>query len=264
MTNVFLGYPPEYIMVWIDKHISIEPADHEKTYIWFEGDTEDAYTEYDWSGEINRQTMVDEGWFNKDKQSWTRNLVKVEIGTKATSIGNDAFTGCSSLTTIIIPDSVTSIYDGAFAWCSNLTSIAIPNSVTSIQDGTFSGCYHLATITIGNSITSIGNYAFNSCSNLTSISIPDSVESIGSRTFDSCYNLTSISIPDSVENIGNYAFNGCYNLTTASILGFTQEQIEANAENWQLGYKYDDSYNLITYPVTVTAKNGITFVLHQS
>ena len=84
-------------------------------------------------------------------------------------IGNSAFSGCSGLTSITIPDSVTTISDSAFSNCSGLTSITIPNSVTTIGNSAFSNCSGLTSITIPNSVTFIGNYAFINCSSLTSI-----------------------------------------------------------------------------------------------
>ena len=92
----------------------------------------------------------------------------------------------------IISTDVTSIGAWAFEGCSSLTSIEIPDSVTSIGQGAFSGCFNLIRITIPNSVTSIGNSAFSSCWRLTSITIPDSVTSIGWSAFYNCRNLTSI------------------------------------------------------------------------
>ena len=113
-----------------------------------------------------------------------------------TNIGDSAFSGCSSLTSITIPDSVTSIGDLAFDSCSSLTSITIPDSVTSIGVSAFGGCSSLTSITIPSSVTSIGDEAFWDCSSLTSITIPDSVTSIGRYAFFGCYSLTSVTFED--------------------------------------------------------------------
>ncbi len=129
-----------------------------------------------------------------------------------TSIGEYAFSGCSGLTSITIPNSVTSIGDGAFDDCSGLTSITIPDSVTSIGEDAFYACSGLTSITIPDSVTSIGERAFNDCYRLTSVTIGNSVTSIGESAFAYCSGLTSITIPDSVTSIGKRAFSGCRSL----------------------------------------------------
>jgi len=134
-----------------------------------------------------------------------------------TSIGNDAFSGCTYLTSVTIPNSVKSIGSRAFDGCTGLTSITIPNSVTSIGSNAFSGCTGLTFITIPNSVTSIGYSAFSGCKGLTSITIPNSVTSIGSSTFEDCTSLTSITIPNSVTTIKYEAFYKCTSLTSVTI-----------------------------------------------
>ena len=126
-------------------------------------------------------------WYSKRD-----NIKKVVINNGVTSIGANAFSGCSGLESITIPESVTNIGGSAFSGCSGLTSITIPKSVTSIGGTAFSGCSGLTSITIPESVTSIGSYAFSYCSSLTSFTVPESVTSIGIGIFRGCEGLTSL------------------------------------------------------------------------
>ena len=134
------------------------------------------------------------------------------IPNSVTSIENDAFYNCRSLTSVKIPNSVTSIGDYAFHGCSGLKSIEIPNSVTSIGNWVFEDCSNIRSVTIPNSVTSIGYSAFAGCSGLTSVTIPNSVTSIGGWAFSGCSGLTRVEIPDSVTEIGSSAFKNCFGL----------------------------------------------------
>ncbi len=156
-----------------------------------------------------------------------------------TSIGNDAFTNCTGLSNIDIPNTIHEIYPFAFSYCKNLTSVYIPDSVSWISDGSvFVMCDNLTTITVnkhnpfyhsdGNclidtdsktliagcngstipkdgSVIKLGLYAFGGCS-FTDFVIPDGIAEIGDAVFNACYQLKEIVIPESVTKIGHSAF----------------------------------------------------------
>ena len=147
---------------------------------------------------------------SNNKEYDSRNNCNAIIGTES----NTLIYGCKST---VIPDSVTSIGSDAFYGCTGLTSITIPDSVTSIDDFAFNKCTGLRSITIPDSVTSIGGYAFVYCTGLRSITIPDSVTSIGRSAFDGCTGLTSVTIGKGVTSIGRSAFVGCTGLTSVTI-----------------------------------------------
>ena len=128
-------------------------------------------------------------------------------------IGDNAFAGCSGLTSINIPDSVNSIGYYAFQNCSNLTSITIPYSVTSIGFRAFCNCTSLTgELVIPDSVTTIREQAFIDCSGLTSVVIGSGVTSIGETAFGGCSKLTSVVIGSGVKTIDNNVFINCSSL----------------------------------------------------
>ena len=176
----------------------------------------------------------------------TTNTDIAEILNNVTRIGDYAFSGCTGLTSITIPDSVTSIGEDAFRNCTGLTKInwnaesvsdfiynnytfsnvgtsgdgidvVFGDNVKSIPAYAFQNVSSVKSVIIGNSVTSIGSSAFWGCTGLTSIAIPDSVTSIDYGVFSGCTSLTSITIGNSVTTIGNYVFDGCTGLTSITI-----------------------------------------------
>ncbi len=107
---------------------------------------------------------------------------------------------------------VTSIGIGAFSGNTSVTSVILPSGVTKIGQEAFSDCIKLSSVSLPSTLKSIGIGAFYGCTSLKNISIPNGVQSIGDDAFAECSGLTGITIPDSVTSIGDYAFDGCGSL----------------------------------------------------
>ena len=173
-------------------------------------------------------------------------LKTLTIGDKVTSIGYEAFYGCTGLTSLTLEDGETTLsFDtssnsggGAFNSCpietlylgrnisyksspfkniSSLKTLTISNKVTSIGNYTFHGCAGLTVVNIPNSVTAIGSSAFSGCAGLTTVTIPNSVTAIESSVFSGCAGLTTVTIPNSVTAIGSSAFSGCAGLTLLTL-----------------------------------------------
>ena len=173
-------------------------------------------------------------------------LTSVTIPDSAKEIGYCAFASCFELMSVMIGDGVTSIEESAFSNCRALKNVTIGNSVTSIGDWAFSGCWDLTSITIPNSVTNIGFEAFGSCDSMTSVIIGDGVTRIEDGAFIGCDSMTSITIPNSVTSIGDRAFAGCENVRNATVPG------------WQCGVPFSNVTNLVISPGT-TSINACAF-----
>jgi len=149
----------------------------------------------------------------------------LEYSTAGNNVTITKYTGTAS--TLTIPSqiqnmAVTAIADNAFFGCTSLTSISLPSSIRTIGNSAFQNCSNLRSITLPSSITSIGGWAFQNCTSLDSITLPSSLTSIGNWAFFNCVSLTSMTIPASVRTIGDSAFSGCNNLTSVTISRSTQ------------------------------------------
>ena len=115
------------------------------------------------------------------------------------SISSSAFSGCTSLISVVIPDSVTSIEGMTFSSCPSLESVVVPNSVKSIGSSAFSLNHALKNVVIPNSVEIIDSSAFLNCSELKSVTIGNGVKTIGAHAFAYCDELTSIKFEGTVS-----------------------------------------------------------------
>ena len=130
-----------------------------------------------------------------------------------TSIARFAFSECSDMTSIDLPNTVTTIEYASFQYCNALTSIDIPNSVKTIEGNAFIRC-GLTSVTIGNGISIINDDAFVNCVSIESLSL--NCHSIGSW-FKEKKKLKNLVLGDSVKSIGYRAFYGCVELSSVVI-----------------------------------------------
>lgn len=140
-----------------------EKPSHPETIVEYENGS---ISSFNTEGELGENSIPDK-----------KNTIKVDIGTAVTSIGYAAFSYCSGLTSITIPDGVTSIGQSAFSGCSGLTSLVIPDSVKSIGAEAFYICRGLTSLVIPDSVTSIGDNAFRYTDNMETITLENKTKS---------------------------------------------------------------------------------------
>lgn len=127
---------------------------------------------------------------------------------------NISFSGHIELEKLTIGNEVTTINESAFTSCTGLTSLIIPDNITSIDSNAFKGCNNLHTISFGNGLKEIGYAAYSSCPTLSTIDIPNSVMTIDDYAFAFCSGLNTITLGDGLKEIGRSALEGCTDLET--------------------------------------------------
>ena len=183
--------------------------------------------------------------------------IKTVYISNATSIGKQAFEGCTALIDVNLPSTLTNIEEGAFA-NTKLSSVTIPSKVTLIGDGAFSST-QLSSVTLPSSLTTIGNYVFMETT------------------------IKEVVVPENVTKIGHYPFSSSvvkltYNAIDAAYTGTSEGNIALNAQDITFGSKvktipdnfgYND-FNItsLTFPTSVTsigeqafAKTGLPSVV---
>ena len=158
-------------------------------------------------------------------------LVEVKLPNSLTKLGQSAFSGCSALRfltipegvedipydflngarieTLVIPEGVKTISNSSIVNCPNLRTVSLPSTLESIGYQAFYNCPKIASLRLPENLATIGASAFSGCRGIESVVLPSTLKSIGSRAFYGCSNLEELRISPSVETIGNEAFRGC-------------------------------------------------------
>lgn len=145
-------------------------------------------------------------------------LSDFNLPTSLESISAFAFSGCSSfnIVDLSICPNLTFIGEQAFSYCDSLETVVIPDNVLYIRSSAFMNCDFLSHVTLSQSLTEISSSLFENCNSLTDVIIPSGVVSIGARAFQGCEMLSQIIIPDGVYMISDYAFGDCLSLSSVS------------------------------------------------
>ena len=126
-------------------------------------------------------------------------LTNITVPQSVTYIGVNAFDSCTNLSSITLStNNITSIRSHTFSGCSKLSSIVIPDGVTSIQSGAFFNCTKLTSITIPGSVTSIGSNVFDGCTSLNDIRYSGTSESVISALSQYVLTLVTFNYGDKV------------------------------------------------------------------
>ena len=150
-------------------------------------------------------------------------------------INEKAFSGCTKLLAIDIPEGTKSIGENAFENCSALADVTIPSTVKKISGNMFLNCKRLKNVSLENGITVIGDNAFCGCKSLTELVVPETVTKISSAAFLDCGSLKMIEIPKTVTEIADNAFEGCNALTIyASVNSYAIEYAKEHGIAWEV------------------------------
>ena len=198
-------------------------------------------------------------------------IKSLTIGKNITSIGSDAFLGCTSLTSVNYTGTIDSWLEKGLASSfvtgynlyinGDIVEEANITTATKIPNSAFYNCTSLTSVTIGNSVTSIGNYAFYKCTSLTNIEIPGSVTSIGWYAFSYCESLTSVNYTGTIDSWAQISFDSSTSnpLTYAKNLYINNELVtNANITTATKINRY--AFNDCTSLTSVTIGNSVTSI----
>lgn len=175
-------------------------------------------------------TRVDDGYAVSATEGYAGvNVVIPEEynGMPVTEVAENAFSGCTSMKTLRIPDSVKRVGRGALSGCTSLESIVLPFVGASVDTpvgvnnkgmahmfglsggSSWAKDYGLKQVTVTDAATVIPNGAFEGMTSLQYVNLGENITEIGARAFSNCSNLVSVTLPEKCVSIGAYAFANC-------------------------------------------------------
>lgn len=169
--------------------------------------------------------------------------------TSLTQISDEAFYGCSSLTSVMLPPLLRTIGTNAFYGCFVLNAPDFGTHLVAISKGAFTSCTNFRSVSLPSTVRTIGPNAFYYCTDLTEVNIPEGVSEIGENTFSNCRSLPSIKLPNSLTSLSPSAFNNTTNLTTVTLPAHIDAALlPESVTDIRLSVKMDAAYATLSSP----------------
>ncbi|MGA0409535.1 MAG: leucine-rich repeat protein, partial [Limisphaerales bacterium] len=131
-------------------------------------------------------------------------------GLPVTAIGTRAFSGCSNLVSILVPNGVKVINEYAFENCTKLVEVGLPLELETLGHHAFNNCSKLLSVALADSLVNLGEYAFQGCQSLEEVVLPTKLRSIPRGCFENCRSLVSITLPEGLTHIDENGFSNCH------------------------------------------------------
>lgn len=182
--------------------------------------------DYDVLGDADIPSIVNDGYRDYEVRgigdnafSHCDSLLSVVFPPTLERIGTSAFAYCGQLSTINLPDGLALLGDSAFTCCWHLREVRIPPTITTIPVRCFSDCAPgLRSVSLPRGVTTIERDAFCGSHRLRRIVLPEGLTTIGRGAFWTCTDLDSVVIPSTVVKYGDFCFQGCDSLRTLTLL----------------------------------------------
>lgn len=180
------------------------------------------------------------------KGNTTLTYIKLPDNGMFSTIGDEAFAGCTNLETVDAPTTLGDVGERAFQGCTKLKSLALGSNSAHIYESAFEGCTSLENVQITGTVVYIEDTAFKGCTNLTSVTLPKYLKKMGNNVFEGCTSLEEITLPKEIESFGDNVFKDCTKLKKIIYNGKSTEWANCPAK----GKIPDDVQVVCTEPLT--------------
>ena len=144
-------------------------------------------------------------------------LVDLRLPDTLQSIGHEAFKGCTGLVELHLPVTLQSIGHQAFYGCTGIVDLQLPDTLQSIGFRAFCSCTSIVVVHLPATLQSVVFRAFRGCTGIVDLHLPATLQSIGEEAFYGCTGIVDLQLPDTLQSIGEWAFDGCTGIVTLQL-----------------------------------------------